>query len=141
VVARGAPQSNLGNLAEACELSECRTLRCGPWLTRIFATKWSLARGCFKLSLWRYRVRVVEARGVAAAFIADARLSDKSKKGRAHEFRTVILQERIQPVLDWFQFRRGTVYKPRFALHVGLRSAVANQVAPLIAWWRDWHKP
>ncbi|MGD0567057.1 MAG: hypothetical protein ABSA78_01530 [Candidatus Sulfotelmatobacter sp.] len=133
----GRTAVNLGSLAEA---SEClKAVRSDAAMANrhfrdeVVSRAWLLEAESLALSGC-----VAEARGVTAAFIADARFLDKSKK-RAHEFGRY-LQERIQPLLDWFSSDAAQSISRDCATH-GLRSAVANQVAPLVAWWRDWHKP
>jgi len=133
----GRTAVNLGNLAKACEyLKEVRSdAAMANWHFRdeVVSRAWLLEAESLALSGC-----VAEAAGVASAFIADGRLSGKSKK-RAREFARY-LHERIEPLVDWFGSDAAKSIARDCAAR-GLRSAVAIQIAPLVAWWRDWHKP
>lgn len=133
----GRTAVNVGNLAEACKyLKAVRSdaaMANQHFCDEVVSRAWLLEAEALALSGC-----VAEAEGVATAFIANARLPDKPKK-RAHEF-VRYLRDQIQPLLDWFSSDAAKSISHDCATH-GLRSAVAKQVAPVVAWWRDWHKP
>ena len=132
----GRTAVNLGNLAKACEY--LKAVRSDAAMANlhfrdeVVSRAWLLEAESLALS-----GRVAEAAGVAAAFIADTRLSEKCKK-QVRQFESY-LNERIQPLLDWFN-SPDAVAIARDCCARGLRRAVAEQVKPLVGWWHDWQK-
>ena len=49
------------------------------------------------------------------------------------------LRHRVRPVLDWLNSEAAQAIS-RASATDGLRQTVAKQVAPLVAWWRHWHR-
>lgn len=133
----GRTAVNLGNLAKACEyLKAVRTdaaMANRHFLDEVVSRAWLLEAESLALS-----GRVAEAASAAQALISDTRFRDEPKK-RALEFDRY-LNKRIRPLMDWFE-SDGAKSIGRACAVRGLRNVVAEQVAPLVAWWRDWHKP
>jgi nucleoside phosphorylase len=132
----GRTAVNLGHLVEAGEY--LKTVRSDVamanlhFCAEVVPKAWLLEAESLALS-----GRVDEASRVAATLIDDGRIRDESKK-RARDFAR-FLKHRIQPLLDWFNSPDAQSIARECATH-GLRTVVADQVVPLVAWWHDWHQ-
>ena len=69
--------------------------------------------------------------------LEDQRPSERLK-ARAEGLRGY-LDHRVRPVVDWLNSNAAQAIS-RASATDGLRQTVAKQVAPLVAWWRQWHK-
>lgn len=69
------------------------------------------------------------------ALLSDERVPETSK-GRPRALRKYF-DHVIRPMVDWFQSPAAASVKD-LTLERGLRSAVAEQVKPLLSWWNEW---
>ena len=79
--------------------------------------------------------RLPEAVRTVNALLTDSRLPETAK-ARPLVFRR-FLERVVQPTADWFKSPEAVKIQRR-AGERGLRAAVADQFAPLIAWWKEW---
>jgi nucleoside phosphorylase len=132
----GRTAVNIGNLTKACEcLKAVRSdaaMANRHFREEVVSRAWLLEAESLALA-----GRVSEAASTATALVSDARFSEQSKK-RAREFERY-LDERIRPLLDWFHSADALAIARDCGAR-GLRGVVAEQVRPLIGWWRDWHE-
>lgn len=133
----GRTAINLGRLAEAGEyLKAVRSdaAMANPrFCAEVIPKAWLLEAESLALA-----GRVHESSTVVASLVDDARICDGSKK-RAREF-AGFLRNRIQPLQDWFDSPEAQSIAHE-CITRGLHIAIADRVAPLVAWWSDWHKP
>jgi nucleoside phosphorylase len=78
-----------------------------------------------------------DARALIDDLLADPRVPD-SVGTRTRAFREY-LDHRELPVLDWLASDDAAAIA-RAAVETSLHSAIAQQLAPLVSWWREWHK-
>ena len=64
---------------------------------------------------------------------APTELKDYAKEGLDY------LKNRLVPLIDWFE-SEGSKEICGVTKKNGLREAVAQQISPLVAWWREWHE-
>ena len=81
--------------------------------------------------------RLPEATRVVGALLKDARIREPDK-GRPRKFEN-FLTRRVRPTVDWFSSPEASRIR-RVCGEQGLRQAVAQQISPLVSWWKEWQR-
>src|ERR1017187_6775759 len=78
-----------------------------------------------------------EAASVVEGLLSDSRIPepDKSRPRKFQRF----LALTVRPTVDWFSSPEASKIRRVCAEH-GLRNAVAQQLSPLVSWWKEWQR-